>query len=138
MSKKFESIIRRYKEEVWSKGNMSLAKELLTPDFVFHSPNQAIEGREAVVNYLTGLRTIFPDLHFDIHEIILEADRAACVWNLTGTQQHEFFGFPAQGQQVELPGVSIIRLAEGRLSQEQVFWDRQRLLEQLQSEAEPV
>ena len=47
-------------------------------------------------------------------------------------------GFPAQGQKVALPGVSILQISEGRLSRARTYWDRQTLLEQLQLVAEPA
>jgi steroid delta-isomerase-like uncharacterized protein len=119
-------------DEFWSQGKVELKDELLTPDFVFVSPAQAIAGSEAVTNYVSNLRTVFPDLHFATHETIIAGDRAACIWTLHGTQATEFMGFPAQGQKVALPGVSILHMSAGRLNKAQVFWDRQTLIEQLQ------
>lgn len=132
------NIINRYKEEFWSQGKLELKDELLAPDFVFTSPAQAVEGSEAVAGYLSYLRSTFPDLHFETHEIIGTGDKVACSWTLHGTQAQEFMGFPAQGQKVALPGVSIFDIVAGRLHREQVFWDRLTLLEQLQQVAEPV
>lgn len=133
-----KTIVNLYKNEFWSQGQLELKDELLTPDFVFTSPAQAVEGRDAVADYASYLRTAFPDLHFTTHEMIVEGDRVACSWMLHGTQKEAFLGFPAQNQQVALPGVSVFHLSAGRLCKEQVFWDRQTLMEQLQSVAEPA
>lgn len=133
-----KTIVNLYMNEFWSQGQLELKDELLTPDFVFASPSQAVEGSEAVVNYVSYLRTAFPDLHFTTHETIIEGDRAACIWTLHGTQATEFMGFPAQGQKVTLPGVSILHMSAGRLYRAQAFWDRQTLLEQLQRVGVPA
>lgn len=131
-------IVDLYMNDFWSQGKLELKDKLLTPDFVFTSPSQVVEGSEAVAGYLSYLRSAFPDLHFTTHDTIIEEDRAACIWTLHGTQEQEFMGFPAQGQKVALPGVSILKISEGRLSRARTYWDRQTLLEQLQTVAEPA
>jgi steroid delta-isomerase-like uncharacterized protein len=135
---KTKKIVDLYKDDFWSQGKLELKDELLTPDFSFTSPAQAVDGSEAVAGYLSYLRSVFPDLHFETHDTIIEGDRVASIWTLYGTQEQEFMGFPAQGQKVALPGVSIMNISEGRLSQERVYWDRLTLLEQLQLSTEPA
>ncbi|RPJ76459.1 MAG: ester cyclase, partial [Acidobacteria bacterium] len=38
MSDKNQAVVRRLMDEVWNKGNLKLADELLTPDYVDNDP----------------------------------------------------------------------------------------------------
>jgi len=126
-----KAIVHRYLEEVWNKGDLGAADEIIAPAFVFRGPGGDIEGLEAFKQYVTGVRSVFPDLHFTTEDLIVEGDKAAARWTMTGTQEREFMGIPATGKHFTIPGVSILRLSEGKVAEAQLFWDRQSLMAQL-------
>ena len=126
-----KAIVGRYMEEIWNRGDLTAAEEMLSSIFVFHSPTGTVEGLEAFKKYVGGVRTVFPDLHFATEALIAEEDQVVAQWTMTGIQKADFTGIAASGKHFTVPGVSRLGLAAGKLAEAHFFWDRLSLLEQL-------
>ncbi|HEX8770853.1 MAG TPA: ester cyclase, partial [Acidimicrobiales bacterium] len=69
--------------------------ELLAPDFVNHSAvPEHRHGIEAFKHVNRWVRAGFSDAHYEVEDMIAEADRVACRITLTGTHDGEFQGSP--------------------------------------------
>ena len=86
---------------------------------------------EGVKGLIGVLRTAFPDLKFTIEGQIAEGDQVATRLTVRGTHLGEFMGIPATGKQMAVSGVSIWRLADGKLVNEWVNWDSLAMMQQL-------
>lgn len=56
---------------------------------------------------------------------------AAHHWTVTGTHAGEFMGHAPTGRQFTIDGISIYRIADGRLVEEHTIWDALGLMKQL-------
>jgi steroid delta-isomerase-like uncharacterized protein len=133
MSEANKAIVHRYVEELLNKGNLAIADEILTTDFVFHGPStpESIRGPEGFKQLVTTLRTAFPDLHFTAEEKIAEGNKVAGCFTIRGTQQGELFGIPPSGKQFAVRGVDIFRLASGKISEVRALFDTLGQMQQL-------
>ena len=127
------AIARRDFDEVWSKGNLAAADDLIAANVVRHDLGasttvQGIEGyRQAVAAY----RAAFPDIHFTVEDIAAEAEKVVVRWTAEGTHKGEFNGIPATGKKARVMGISFNRMAEGKIAEMWVSWDALSLLKQL-------
>lgn len=126
-----KTIVRRYLEDVWSQGDLDAADEIVTAAVVFRSPLRQIEGLAAFKQFVAGVRTVFPDIHFTTDDLIAEGDCVAARWTMTGTQEGDFMGIPASGRHFTVPGVSILRPSGGQVAEAELFWDRLSLMDQI-------
>ena len=126
-----KNIIRRYIEEIWNFGDLTVVEELLAGDFVIHEPGVDVQGHERVKQYVMSNRTAFPDLKFTIESQIGEQDIVVTQWTFTGIQKGEIMGIPATSKHVEIPGISYIRLAGKKLQESWAYWDKLAMLKQL-------
>ncbi len=62
-----------------------------------------MHGVEAMKQYITTLRTAFPDLHEQLDETIIEDDRAVLRGTFSGTHQGVLRDMPATGSKVTRP-----------------------------------
>ena len=131
MLEKNKAIVRRWYEEMWNKGNLELIDELIAPDVTGHSPIQNVDGVESSKRYVTMTRAAFPDLHFTIEEMIAEGDKVVAVRTLAGTHRGEYLGVAPTGNHVNITGINIFRIADGRIAETSTFVDRLDLMEQL-------
>jgi steroid delta-isomerase-like uncharacterized protein len=133
MSEQSKALMRRGIEEVWTRGNFTVAGELLASDFVVHASQQIgeLHGPEGVTRYFAALREAFPDLHFTIEDQVAEGDRAVTRWTARGTHRGAFRGIPPSGKQVSLAGINIIRVAGGKAVEGWMSLDELGLLRQL-------
>lgn len=64
-----------------------------------------------------NLFSCFPDMRFEVRDIVTEDQRAAVHWRTTGTFDGEgvFEGFQPNGASVDLEGIDLLTLEEGRI-----------------------
>jgi steroid delta-isomerase-like uncharacterized protein len=61
------------------------------------------------------LRQAFPDLQITVEDQIAEGDKVATRWRGRGTHQGDFLGIPSTGRPMEIAGITIFRLADGKI-----------------------
>jgi len=110
------------------------AARLMTADCVHHTVGLGggdLHGREAWQAMASGLSVAFPDRVIRIHDLIGEGDRIAVRLTWTGTQKGEFSHIPATGRPVEVNGISVFRLQDGRIGEQWIEQDILALHQQL-------
>lgn len=130
---------RRLIEQVWSQGDFDVVDELVAGDYVGHSssPPGEVRGPGGYKQYFATLRQAFPDLHFTVEDQIAEGDRVATRWTAHGTHQGEFQGIPPTGRQGTITGITIGRIANGKLVEGWTNADMLGLLQQLGAVSSP-
>jgi steroid delta-isomerase-like uncharacterized protein len=131
MSKQSKTLTRRIFEEMQSQGNLAIADDIFASDFVNHTPFGDMVGPEGAKQFVTKLRTGFPDLQVTIEEQIAEGDKVATHWTARGTHQNEFQGIPATGKQMEIRGIVISQIADGKIVEQWGNPDVLGLMQQL-------
>ena len=133
MSEPNKAIVRRLIEELWNKGNLSLADELFAPNYEHHDASTLDFGRgpESEKKRATLYRTAFPDLRLTIEDIIAEGETVMARWSCRGTHKGDLSGIAPTGKQINISGVTIARLANGKMAESWVNWDALGLMQQL-------
>ena len=70
MSTENEAVVQRWWEQLWNRGDLAVADEIVAPDFTDHDPASpwVPPGLEGCKTLVTGYRTVFPDIHFAIEQ----------------------------------------------------------------------
>ena len=133
MSEGNKSIVRRLFEEVWNKGNTQIVDELFTPNYFHHDSSTPDVGRgpESEKKRASLYRTAFPDLRLTIEDIIADGETVMARWSCRGTHKGDLSGIAPTGKQFAISGVSIARLANGKMAEGWVNWDALGLMQQL-------
>jgi predicted ester cyclase len=112
------ALIRRLYLEVYNLGNLNAIPEIYASGFVAH-PNSVshdgIYGPEGILEFVTMLRAAIPDIHFEILDEIASGDKVVTRWRLRGTLLGPLFGFQATGKTGTATGITIHRVAEGKV-----------------------
>jgi steroid delta-isomerase-like uncharacterized protein len=114
MREENKAISRRFLDELWNRSNFGLVDQLLASDYDGHS-STVIRGPEGAMEFVPRLRNAFPDFQFSILDQIAEGDKVATRWTIRGTHKGEFQGMPPSGKQIEMTGITIFRIANGKL-----------------------
>jgi steroid delta-isomerase-like uncharacterized protein len=126
------TIVRRFVEEVISQGNIGSAESFVWEDVVEQVPFPGQgPGLDGLKDVLRSMRSAFPDLNFSISEQIAEGDKVASRFEWVGTHKNEFLGVPATGRRVQVWGIVIDRLEEGRIKDTRIIMDTLGLMAQL-------
>jgi predicted ester cyclase len=109
-----KALFRRTYEELLNGGDLAVADELVAPEFVNHeAPPGRDRGPESMRGLATMLRTAFPDLHFEIEELVAEGDVVAGRLTMSGTHEGPLMGTPPTGRWVR-QGAHALRAHSGR------------------------
>ena len=131
-----KALSRRLYEEVFGKGNLDAADEILDANCVTHGPGSpAATGTEGIKRQAQILRTAFPDLRPICRAQIAEADRVATHWTGTGTHTGPMT-MPGvisepRSERIEFDEIRIDRFVDGRIVEVWFIPDRLRLWQQL-------
>jgi steroid delta-isomerase-like uncharacterized protein len=133
MSENNKTIVRRLIEEVWNKGNLSVADELFTPNYEHHDPSSPDFGRgpESEKKRATLYRSAFPDLRLTIEDVISEDDTVMTRWSCNGTHKGDLSGIAPTGKHFTISGITVSRLSNGKVAESYVNWDALGLMQQL-------
>jgi predicted ester cyclase len=106
---------RRTYEELLNGGELSVADELVAPDFVNHeAPPGRNRGPESMRGLANMLRAAFPDLRFEIQELIAEGDTVAGRLTMSGTHDGPLMGIPPTGRSVRQNHMHFVRFRDGK------------------------
>ena len=111
-----------------------MAYTRLDPQYIHHDPSLPPElqrGREAYKQVVSLFLSGFPDLKTTVDDIVAEGDRVACRWTFRGTQRGEMMGIPPTGKRVLGSGMSIHRIADGKIAEGWFNFDTLGMLQQL-------
>jgi steroid delta-isomerase-like uncharacterized protein len=129
MSMANKELSRRF-TELFSTGDEAVAERVLAPDLVF-------TGREATANctasmpfkgFLSAYRRAFPDARSTVEDQVAEGDTVATRWHARGTHLGALGPVSATNRAWEMDGVTIERIAGGRIAEVWVARDELGLL----------
>jgi steroid delta-isomerase-like uncharacterized protein len=121
-----KALMRRFYEELWSKGNLEAIPELVAKDFVDHqAPVGQPSGREELAGLVVMWRTGFPDMQETVEDLISEGDKVVGRFLMRGTHRGEFMGVAPTGRSVTMSGIDVVRVADGKISE---FWYAEQML----------
>jgi steroid delta-isomerase-like uncharacterized protein len=136
-------VVRRHFEEVLNQGRLDVIPELYTPDYVLDAPVRS-DGTTAAQGKTLGqaglaervmlFRTAFPDIHFDLDTMVAEGDQVAVQYRFRGTHRGRFLGLEPSGHRIDVAGMLIAKLVDGRIDAAWSVFDSAQLLQQLRGE----
>ena len=114
-----KALVLRFFEEAWVNFNAAALDELVSLDYVEHAgvPGGRPSGREDLKRLIGMYRVAFPDLESTIEDILAEGDRVAYRWTARGTHLGEWAGIPPTGNHIWARGVTMYRIAGGKLAE---------------------
>ncbi len=110
-----KTLIRRY-QEAYNRNELDELAEILSPSMVMHNflPGLPPSLENARQIHLMAVKA-YPDFHTQIDDLLAEGDKVVMRSTLTGTHQGEFMGVPPSGVNIKVTGISIFRIANGKI-----------------------
>jgi steroid delta-isomerase-like uncharacterized protein len=131
MSEQNKTLARRWFEDLFSRGNLDAANEILSAEFVDHLTHEDERGPEELKHYVSIYRSAFPDIQDTVEDIVAEGDKVVVRWKSSGTHQGEFMGVAPTGRHVTFTGMRLFRIADNKIVESWVNIDERGLQEQL-------
>jgi steroid delta-isomerase-like uncharacterized protein len=127
-----KTLVKRFLAVVINRGDMDAAAAYCAPSLAWHGGSVGeFDSLDAFKQGVAGFFTAFPDLRVDDPALVAEGDKVVAHYSWRGTQKGEFFGVPATGKTVNVSGMSIYRIADGKIAEEWWIEDVLGLMQQL-------
>ena len=105
---------RRFLNALWNEEDYKVVDELLASDYDGHS-STVINGPDGAKQFVPMLRKALPDFKFSVLDQIAEGVKVATRWKIRGTHQYDFQVLSPSGRMVEISGITIFRVADGKM-----------------------
>jgi steroid delta-isomerase-like uncharacterized protein len=124
---------RRFYEELFNRGNLAAAEEIVTADFVLHDPNipEQPRGPDGLKRFVAMYRDIFPDIEFTVEDQVAEGENTATRWVARGTHQGELMGIAPTGKRVEVRAFTLHRFSGGKIAEDWAHYEALDVVRQL-------
>ena len=108
---------RRWSEELWNKGNLAVADEIIAADYVRHDPGDPFpaKGPDDVKRIVAMLRSMLSDFTITVDAVIAEGDMVVSRYTATATDTRGYMGLPPTGKTIRTPAIQIFRFANGKI-----------------------
>jgi steroid delta-isomerase-like uncharacterized protein len=114
----YKTTVQRSVDEFWNTGTLEAIDEFFATSYVGHDPSGIHAGDLATFKMSAeAMFTAFPDLQVTIEDMVAEGDRVVKRWTARGTHDGEFMGIPATGNQIEVTGIDIYRMAGDKIEE---------------------
>ena len=103
----YNTIARRFVEEIFNARKTELAKNFVTPDIIYHGMGEEVRSLEEFKQWVAEDLSAFPDMKVTILDEFGEQNKIAIRWTLKATHEKDFADFPATHKKFETQGVDI-------------------------------
>ncbi len=105
---------------------------LYAPDAVFHGfPDAFAPTRDGIAEFFRTLVSAVPDAKIAAEDVMVDGDRVALRFVLTGTHRGDLFGAEGTGRSLEVEGITVVRFVDGVVAERWNRLDDMALMTQL-------
>ncbi|WP_435153954.1 ester cyclase [Haladaptatus sp. DFWS20] len=129
-----EAVALREITEVWnSGGNLDVIPDLVTDDFTYHNPmvSEPVRGPDGYRKLAQRFRDAFSDIDMDIKELLVLDDTVTIRYTTRAIHTGEFMGVEPTQEKIEITGILINHLEDGKIKDVYVNDDALGLFKQI-------
>ncbi|MCU1264725.1 MAG: putative ester cyclase [Acidobacteria bacterium] len=119
MTQANEALARRWFEEVWNKGRADAVDEMFAENGIAHGlsddAGSPLRGPAAFKEFHGKFVEAFPDIVVTVEDTIAEGDKIAARCTVRGKHQGDSLGFAATQAPIEITGIAIVRIENGKI-----------------------
>ncbi len=110
-----KAIVRRY-QDAHNNNQLDLLDDIVATDIISHALFPGTPpGLEGAKMLHKALAAAFPDMGYWIEDLVAEGDKVMARFTSTGTFKGELMGIPPNGKAFNVTGISLFRLADGKI-----------------------
>ena len=96
---------------------LEVASEIYSPEFVNHGVRRDVSLQEDQAAARSEIEA-FPDLRMVVELAVAQGDFVTVVWRFRGTHTAFGYGLPPTGARIEMRGITVWRIVDGKIRDE--------------------
>ena len=119
--------------KMFETGDITMLEDIIHPDFIDHTQDQLIvqTGLEGLIELIRVNSTAFPELLVKVYNISAEGDMVYSHFNFSGKNTGMIHNSAPTQKFIDINGVDIIRVKDGKIIEHWGYWDTLKVLNQL-------
>jgi steroid delta-isomerase-like uncharacterized protein len=133
MSVQNKAVSKRF-FEAWNSRELDAFDGIIAADAEDHDPQNPfrdMRGPAGAKRLAEMFHSAYPDSRIDVDAQIAEGDLVVTCWTGKGTHDGELMGMPSTGKWVEVTGITIDRIADGKIVESWGCYDALGMMQQL-------
>ncbi len=130
-----KALIRRWFEEVWNKGRADAIPEMFAENGIAHGLSDDVDnplrGPAGFLPFHAQFRNAFPNMQVVVEDQVAEGDLVATRCTVRGKHTGDGLGIAATQSPVDFTGMTITRIADGKIIEAWNNFDFMRMYRQL-------
>jgi steroid delta-isomerase-like uncharacterized protein len=131
----YRELLERY-VELYNAGDLDACMELYAEDAMQWMHDGLFAGVDAIRERLARDLAAFPDAKYVVESFVEDSDKFADEWTFTGTNTGPFrlpdgSEVPATGRPVEIKGMELVEVRDGRIVVDNLYYDFMAAVAQL-------
>ena len=112
-------LMKRFVEFI-NSANENLTQEIISTDARFYVPGQTepMQGPDSYLAIIGMMRSGFPDIQWSLEDKVVEENKVAARFIMTGTHNGTFFGVPQTGKTIKVQAINFYRFSNGQIVEE--------------------
>jgi steroid delta-isomerase-like uncharacterized protein len=132
------ALMRRWFQEVWNEGRVQTIYDLLAEDI--HGWGQDLPGVEIrkpadFVKLYDRIHGAFPNQKLTVEDAFGSGDKVVVRWSSVMTHTGDHLGVAASHKTVHITGMTIARIANGKIVEGWDNWDQLAMMQQIAQES---
>jgi steroid delta-isomerase-like uncharacterized protein len=124
--------ILEYTDACWNKHDIDAMTRYHDPGYVHHDVSRPdVLTLAHYQQWGRQMLAAFPDFHVHADDVIAEGEKAVKRWTASGLHRAALAGIPPTGRRISFSGISVYRMAGGRIAESWYVYDLYGLLHQL-------
>lgn len=125
---KNKATVRKIYEKILNTGKLELLEDVISPEFTAATGEKGPAAFGAIIK---ALRQGFPDIQWNVEDLVGENDKVVIRTTWKGTHTGQFRTFSATGKKVNDSAIAIYQLKDGKVIDARIETDRLGFLQQL-------
>jgi steroid delta-isomerase-like uncharacterized protein len=111
-----KALVTRLFSDVLNRAAPSAINEIVAENYSEQEPFPGqTPGRAGVAERLAALFAVFPDVHYELQDLIAEDNKIVARWTMHGTQRAPFLGVPVTNQEITITGMDIYIIEDNQI-----------------------
>lgn len=128
-----KNLVNQY-VEIWNTKNVKKLPDVFSETAAYIDATQNGNAIEVLTNSIRSTFEAFPDVSFKTISFLADSSSDKCCvleWMMTGTNTGSFSGATSTNRKIEISGVDLIKIEEGKIVNIKSFYDSSLFANQL-------
>lgn len=115
----------------WNTKDWGTLESCHTADWIDHTSPVGMNTLAALEGMFGLFTTSFPNLEMNISQTIVCGNEVAYLYSVKGTHEADFMGIPPTGKEIDIRGMTMLKMTDGRCSEAWGLMDQLTMMKQL-------